>query len=129
MAVVFLVITAPPSLIFRGSVAPLAPHAAATDMSCNFGYYNVPHTVTHSLFVVLHTYRVQRKVVSLCVYKDGDWLQLDTSYYRFDSINTLVMHSAITATSIPVGDHVVLTYLRYTVHSPQYYKQRSSHRV
>ena len=68
-------------------------------------------------------------MVSLCVYKDGDWLQLDTFTERCDSINTLVMYSATTAYPIPVGDHVVLTYLRYPVHSSQYYKQRSSHTV
>ena len=90
----------------------------------------VPHTVTHtpSLFVVLH-YRVQRDVVSLCVYKDGDWLQLDILDERYDSINTLVMHCATAAIPIPVGDHVVLTHLQYPVHSSQYYKQRSSHTV
>ena len=68
-------------------------------------------------------------VVSLCVYKDGDWLQLETLDDRYDSINTLVMRCATAAIPIPVGDHVVLTYLRYPVHSSQYYKQRSSHRV
>ena len=68
-------------------------------------------------------------MVSLCVYKDGDWLQLDTIYEKFDSINTLVMCYATTAIPISVGDHVVLMYLRYPVHSSQYYKQRASHRV
>ena len=69
-------------------------------------------------------------VVSLFVYKDGDWLQLGTAGSdRFDSINTLVMHRAIGTTPIPVGDHEVLTALQYPVHSSQYYKQRSSHRV
>ena len=69
-------------------------------------------------------------MVSLCVYKGGDWLQLDTLTERYDSINTLVMHSAITAINImTVGDHEVLTQLRYPVHSSQYYKQRSSHTV
>ena len=68
-------------------------------------------------------------MVSLCVYKDGDWLQLDTLSERYDSINTLVMQSATAAIPIPVGDHVVLTYLQYPAHSSQYYKQRSSHTV
>ena len=66
-------------------------------------------------------------MVSLCVYKDGDWLQLETLPDRYDSINTLVMSYATTTTPIEVGDHVVLTLLRYPVHSSQYYKQRSSH--
>ena len=65
-------------------------------------------------------------MVSLCVYKDGDWLQLGTgSSNRYDSINTLVMRYAIGALPIPVGDHVVLTYLRYPLHSSQYYKSRT----
>ena len=68
-------------------------------------------------------------MVSLCVYKDGDWLQLDTFTERYDSINTLVMFYATTAIPIQVGDHVVLTQLQYPVHSSQYYKQRSSHTV
>ena len=90
----------------------------------------VPHTVTHTPCVVLHTYRVQRDVVSLYVYKDGDWLQLGAvSSNRYVSINTLVMCYATAAIPIPVGDHVVLIHLRYPVHSSQYYKQRSSHRV
>ena len=66
-------------------------------------------------------------MVSLYVYKDGDWLQLDTFIERYDSINTLVMHRATSATPIPVGDHVVLTHLQYPVHSSQYYK--TSHSV
>ena len=68
-------------------------------------------------------------VVSLCVYKDGDWLQLGTVPERYDSTNTLVMFRATIAIPIPVGDHVVLTQLRYPVHSSQYYKRRSSHKV
>ena len=63
-------------------------------------------------------------MVSLCVYKDGDWLQLGTLRDRYDSINTLVMYCAITGSYIPVGDHVVSVYFRYPVHSSQYYKQR-----
>ena len=69
----------------------------------------------------LYTYRVQREVVSLCVYKEGDWLQLDRSYRRHDSINTLVMYYVTAAYPIPVGDHELLTNLRYPVHSSQYY--------
>ena len=68
-------------------------------------------------------------MVSLCVYKDGDWLQLHIYTERFESINTLVMLHATGAIPIPVGDHAVLTYLRYPVHSSQYYQQRSSHKV
>ena len=91
-------------------------------VSYSVGYY-VPHTVTHT---PCSSYRVQRKVVSLCVYKDGDWLQLSTLPDRYDSMNTIVMHCATNAIPIPVGDHVVLTHLQYPVHSSQYYKQRSS---
>ena len=68
-------------------------------------------------------------MVSLCVSKELDWLQLDTSADRYDSINTLVMRYATAAHPVPVGDHVVLTNLQYPVHSSQYYKQRSSHTV
>ena len=68
-------------------------------------------------------------MVSLCVYKDGDWLQLSARRYRYDSINALVMHCATAAIPIPVGDHNVLTHFQYPVHSSQYYKQRLSHTV
>ena len=91
------------------------------DVQWKFGY----NTQWHTLLVCCCSYRVQRKVVSLSVYKDGDWLQLSAWRYRYDSINTLVMCFATTAFPIPVGDHEVLTSLRYPVHSSQYYKQRS----
>ena len=65
----------------------------------------------------------------MCVYKEWDWLHLDILPNRYDSINTLVMYCATAAIPISVGDHEVLTILRYPVHSSQYYKQRSSHRV
>ena len=68
-------------------------------------------------------------MVSLCVYRDGEWLQLDPLDERYDSINTLVMCFATAGIPILVGDHVVLAYLRYPVHSSQYYMQRSSHTV
>ena len=68
-------------------------------------------------------------MVSLCVYRDGDWLQLDAMSDKCDSIKTLVMRCAITGYFIPVGDHVVHAYFRYPVHSSQYYKQKSSHTV
>ena len=63
-------------------------------------------------------------MVSLGVFKDGDWLQLEMYNERFDSINTFVMYYAVSAIHMPVGDHVVLTYLQYPVHSLQYYTQR-----
>ena len=87
------------------------------------------HNDTHSLFVVPNSYRVQQNVVSLCVYKDGDWLQLGRLRSRYDSINTLVMCFSTAAIPMLVGDHVVLIHLRYPVHSSQYYKQQSPHRV
>ena len=64
-------------------------------------------------------------MVSLHVYKEGDWLQLGTYIERFDSLNTLVMSYATAAIHIPIGDYVVLTHLRYPVHSSQYHKQKS----
>ena len=67
-------------------------------------------------------FRVKRKVVSLCVYREGDWLRLETWNERYDSINTLVMHSVTTTVPIPIGDHTVLACFQYPVHSSQYYK-------
>ena len=67
-------------------------------------------------------FRVQRKVVSLCVYREGDWLRLEGLRSRYDSINTLVMHSVIAAVPISIGDHVVQAYFRYPVYSSKYYK-------
>ena len=83
----------------------------------------------HALLVCCSSYRVQRNVVSLCVYKENDWLQLGTLPVRYDSINTLVMCYAAAAITILVGDHVILILLRYPVHSSQYYMQRLSHKV
>ena len=65
----------------------------------------------------------------MCVCKEGDWLQLGVSPHKYDSINTLVTHCATAAIPIVVDDHRLLIYLRYPVHSSQYYKQRSSHTV
>ena len=56
-------------------------------------------------------------MVSLCVFKDGDWLQLGTLEERYDSINTLVMRYATAAYPISVGDHEVLIHLRYPVYT------------
>ena len=67
-------------------------------------------------------FRVQRKVVSLCVYREGDWLHLDRRRKRYDSINTIVMLCAITTVPITIGDHKVLVNFRYPVHSSKYYK-------
>ena len=67
-------------------------------------------------------FRVQRKVVSLCVYREGDLLRLEGESERYDSINTLVMRGVIAATPIPIGDHEVLAYFRYPVYSSKYYK-------
>ena len=60
-------------------------------------------------------------MVSLCVYNDGDWLQLGTgSSNRYDSINTLVMRYATVA--LPIPQLVIMWYSRisdthYTHHS------------
>ena len=88
-------------------------------------------TVTHTPCIVCCcSYRIQRKVVSLCVYKHGDWLQLSTYHDRYDCINTLVIHCATAyCFPVPVGDHNILTHLWYPVHSSQFCKQRSSHSV
>ena len=72
--------------------------------------------------MLLLFFRVQRKVVSLCVYRDGDWLHFERTRDRYDSINTLVMQCATTAFPILIGDHDVLVNFRYPVHSSKYNK-------
>ena len=67
-------------------------------------------------------FRLQRKVVSLCVYREGDWLELEGVRNTYDSINTLVMHSVIRTVYISIGDHKVQACFRYPVHSSKYYK-------
>ena len=67
-------------------------------------------------------FRVQRKVFSLCVHREGDWLQLEGWRERYDSINTLVMYCTTTTVLIPIGDHKVQAHFRYPVHSSKYYK-------
>ena len=52
-------------------------------------------------------FRVQRKVVGMCVYREGDWLRLEGWRERYDSIYTLVMRCVTTAVPIPIGDHEV----------------------
>ena len=61
-------------------------------------------------------------MIGLDVYRDGDWLKLQGERERYDSINTLVMHCATGSGYIPIGDHEVLAYFRYPVHSSKYYK-------
>ena len=68
-------------------------------------------------------FRVQRKVFSLCVYREGDWLRLEGEREMYDSINTLVMRRVIAAIRIPIGDHKVLVYFRYPVYASKYYKK------
>ena len=67
-------------------------------------------------------FRVQKKVVSLCVYREGDWLRLEDLRNRYDSINTLVMLSVIRTVPISIGDHKFQAFFRYPVHSSKYYK-------
>ena len=67
-------------------------------------------------------FRVQRKVISLSVYREGDWLRLEGLRDRYDSINTLVMRYVTAAVPIPIGDHKVQAFFRYPVHSSKYYK-------
>ena len=61
-------------------------------------------------------------MIGLEVHRDGNWLRLEGYDERYDSINTLVIRSAIAATPISIGDHDVLLYFRYPVHSSKYYK-------
>ena len=61
-------------------------------------------------------------MISLCVYREGDWLRLEGVRNRYDSINTLVMYNVIAAVPIPIGDHEVQAFFRYPVHSSKYYK-------
>ena len=68
-------------------------------------------------------FRVQRKVVSLCVYREGDWLQLEGVRNRYDSINTLVMRCVTITLPISIGDHIVRASFRYPVYSSKYYKK------
>ena len=68
-------------------------------------------------------FRVQRKVVSLCVYREGDWLRLERVRARYDSINTLVMCSVATAVPISIGDHTVQASFQYPVYSSIYHKK------
>ena len=67
-------------------------------------------------------FRVQRKVVSLCVYREGDWLHLERDRDRYDSINALVIDLFHAALAITIGDHQVRVNFRYPVHSSKYYK-------
>ena len=60
-------------------------------------------------------------MVSLFVYRDGDWLQLEEMRERYDSINTLVMHHVSAAVYVPIGDHTVQASFKYPVHSSKYY--------
>ena len=61
-------------------------------------------------------------MIALDVYRDGDWLTLEGLDERYDSINTLVLRRVIAATLMSIGDHEVLVYFRYPVHSSKYYK-------
>ena len=67
-------------------------------------------------------FRVQRKVVSLCVYREGDWLELEGVRARYDSINTLVMRSVVATVPVSIGVHKVRAFFQYPVYSSKYYK-------
>ena len=68
-------------------------------------------------------FRLLRKVISLDVFRDGDWLRLGAEKReRYDSINTFVMCHVISSIRISIGDHKVLACFRYPVHSSKYYK-------
>ena len=62
--------------------------------------------------------------MSMYIFKRGDWLQLESMDERYDSINTLVMSGAISTIPVTVDGQVVITNLRYPVHSAMYYQQR-----
>ena len=68
-------------------------------------------------------FRVQRRVISLCVYREGDWLALEEVRARYDSINTLVMDCAVATFPISIGDHTVEACFQYPVYSSKYYKK------
>ena len=67
-------------------------------------------------------FRLQRKIVSLYVYREGDWLELKGWRETYDSINTLVMCCATARVPISIGDYKVQACFRYPVHSSKYYK-------
>ena len=56
-------------------------------------------------------------MVSLDIHEEDDWLKLKGLRERCDSINTLVMHYVMTSVPILIGDHELLVYFRYPVHS------------
>ena len=62
------------------------------------------------------------KVVSLCVYREGDWLRVEDYRERYDSINTLVMRRLIATIPVSIGDHIVRARFQYPVYSSKYYK-------
>ena len=62
-------------------------------------------------------------MVSLCVYREDDWLRLEDYREMFDSINALVMRHVTAAFPIPFGVHEVLVYFQYPVYSSKYYKK------
>ena len=62
-------------------------------------------------------------MISLCVYREGDWLQLEGLRDKYDSINTLVMHNVTVSVPISIDDHGVLAFLRYPVYSSIYFKK------
>ena len=68
-------------------------------------------------------FRVQSKVFSLCVYREGDWLQLEGGRAKYDSINTFVMLYAIAAIQLSIGDREVQAHFLYPVYSSKYYKK------
>ena len=61
-------------------------------------------------------------MVSLDIYKEDDWLKFRGLSERYDSINTIVMRRVIAATTMSIGDHSVLAFFRYPVHSSKFYK-------
>ena len=56
-------------------------------------------------------------MVSLCVYRDGDWLRYERHRERYDSINTIVIDRATRMAPILSDDHEVLVCFLYPVHS------------
>ena len=89
-------------------------------LSIHVHEYAFAIVIASSTVCCLLFFRVHRKVVSLCVYREDECLRLEGSRERYDSINTLVMCRVTISVPIPIDDHKVLALLRYPVYSSKY---------
>ena len=62
-------------------------------------------------------FRTKRTLKYMYIFKRGDWLQLESMDVRYDCINTLVMSLATSTIPLTVDGQVVMTNLRYPVHT------------